>query len=205
MSLRLQGPWPTRLLCPWNSPGNNTGAGSHSLLQGIFLTQGSNPGLLYYRQILYHLSHRGSLVMEQLRATPEMAAHQAPLFVGFSRQEHWSGLPFPSPCMKVKSESEVSQSCPTLRDSMNCSLPGSSFHGIFQARVLEWVAIAFSELSSKESACQAGDPVSISESGRYPGEGNGNLLQYSCLKNPMDRGAWQVLAATVHGATKSWT
>ena len=47
--------------------------------------------------------------------------------------------------MKVKSESEVSQSCPTLSDPMDCSLPGSSVHGIFQARVLEWGAIAFSD------------------------------------------------------------
>ena len=47
--------------------------------------------------------------------------------------------------MKVKSESEVTQSCLTLHDPMDCSLPGSSAHGIFQARVLEWVAIAFSE------------------------------------------------------------
>ena len=46
--------------------------------------------------------------------------------------------------MKVKSESEVSQSCPSLSDPMDCSLLGSSAHGIFQARVLEWVAIAFS-------------------------------------------------------------
>jgi len=46
--------------------------------------------------------------------------------------------------MKVKSESEVAQSCPTLLDPMDCSLPGSSVHGIFQARVLEWGAIAFS-------------------------------------------------------------
>ena len=46
--------------------------------------------------------------------------------------------------MKVKSESEVAQSCPTLCDLMDCSLPGSSVHGIFQARVLEWGAIAFS-------------------------------------------------------------
>ena len=46
--------------------------------------------------------------------------------------------------MKVKSESEVAQSCPTLSDPMNCNLPGSSVHGIFQARVLEWGAIAFS-------------------------------------------------------------
>ena len=47
-------------------------------------------------------------------------------------------------CMKVKSESEVAQSCPTPSDPMDCSLPGSSVHGIFQARVLEWVANAFS-------------------------------------------------------------
>jgi len=71
---------PTRLLCPWDSPGKNTGVGCHFLLQ----------------------------------------------------------------CMKVKSESEVAQSYPTLSDPMDCSLPGSSIHGIFQARILEWVAIAFS-------------------------------------------------------------
>ena len=47
--------------------------------------------------------------------------------------------------MQVKSESEVVQSCPTLSDPMDCSLPGSSIHGIFQARVLEWGAIAFSD------------------------------------------------------------
>ena len=47
--------------------------------------------------------------------------------------------------MKVKSESEVAQSCPTLSDPMDCSLPGSSIHGIFQARVLEWVITAFSK------------------------------------------------------------
>ena len=67
----------TRFLCPWDSPGKNTGVGCHFLLQ----------------------------------------------------------------CMKVKSESEVAQSCPTLSDPMDCSPPGSSIHGIFQARVLEWGAI----------------------------------------------------------------
>ena len=51
--------------------------------------------------------------------------------------------------MKVKSESEVAQSCLTLHDPMDCSLPGSFIHGIFQARVLEWVAIAFSGQSSR--------------------------------------------------------
>ena len=55
-------------------------------------------------------------------------------YLGFSRQEHWSGLPFPPPMR----ESEVAQLCPTLRDPMDCSLPGSSVHGIFQARVRIW-------------------------------------------------------------------
>ena len=68
----------------------------------------------------------------RLCATPETAAHQAPPSLGFSRQEHWSGLPFPSPMH----ESEVTQSFLTLPDPMDCSLPGSSIHGIYQARVL---------------------------------------------------------------------
>ena len=55
------------------------------------------------------------------------------------------GCHFLLQCLKVKSESEVAQLCPTLRNPMDCSLPGSSAHGIFQARVLEWGAIAFSE------------------------------------------------------------
>ena len=77
-SVRPQRRQPTRLPCPWDSPGKSTGVGCHFLLQ----------------------------------------------------------------CMKVKSESEVAQSCPTLSDPMDCSPPGSSTHGIFQARVLEWGAIA---------------------------------------------------------------
>ena len=71
---------PTRLPCPWDSPGKNTGVGCHFLLQ----------------------------------------------------------------CMKVKSETEVTQSCTTLSNPMDCSPPGSSVNGIFQARVLEWGALAFS-------------------------------------------------------------
>ena len=55
---------------------------------------------------------------------------------------------------------------------------------------------------SKHSDCNAGDPGSIPASGRSPGDGNDNPLQYSCLENPMNRGAWW---ATVHGVTKSWT
>jgi len=77
----------------------------------------------------------------RLCATPETAAHQAPPSLGFSRQEHWSGLPFPSEMHE--SESEVAQLCPTPSNPMDCSPPGPSVHGIFQARTLEWVAIAF--------------------------------------------------------------
>ena len=54
----------------------------------------------------------------------------------------------------------------------------------------------------KDSPCNAGDPGSIPGSGRFSGEGNGNPLQYSCLENSVDRGAWQ---AIVHGLAKSWT
>ena len=56
------------------------------------------------------------------------------------------GCHFLLQCVKVKSESQVARSCPTLRDPMDCSPPGSSAHGIFQARVLEWGAIAFRSL-----------------------------------------------------------
>jgi len=79
-SVRPHRQQPTRLPCPWDSSGKNTGVGCHFLLQ----------------------------------------------------------------CMKVKSESDVAQLCLTLSDPMDYSLPGSSIHGIFQARVLEWGAIAFS-------------------------------------------------------------
>ena len=58
--------------------------------------------------------------------------------------------------MKVKSESEVAQSCPTLSNPMDCSLPGSSVHGIFQARVLEWGAIAFSAGNAKSTLLTIG-------------------------------------------------
>ena len=62
-----------------------------------------------------------------------------------TKAERWSGVPFPSPMHE--SEREVAQSCPTPSDPMDCSLPGSSIHGIFQARVLERGAIAFSGLT----------------------------------------------------------
>ena len=99
------------------------------------------------------------------------------------------GCQFLLQCMKVKSESEVAQSCPTLSDPMDCSLLGSSVHGIFQARVLEWGAISFSReahaaAKSHQSCLTLCDLIDCS-----PGEGNGTPLQYSSLENPMDGGA----------------
>ena len=92
-------------------------------------------------------------------------------------------MPFPSPMRG----NEVAQSCPTLRNPMDCSLPGSSVRGIFQARVLEWGAVAFSLHSpsfphssvGKDSTSNAGYPSSIPGSGRSSGEGIGYPLRYS--------------------------
>ena len=151
---------PTRLHRPWDSPGKNTGVGFTNLPKRTVLSgpcmdvvsicwSTSPPGgqtiqgvlvVPVFSVPLLQLPSRFSRV--RLRATPETAAHQAPPSLGFSRQEHWSGLLFPSPMHE--SESEVAQSCPTLGDPVDCSLPGSSVHGIFRARVLEWSAIAFS-------------------------------------------------------------
>ena len=107
-SVQPHGPQPTRLRCPWDSPGRNTGVGCHALLQGIFPIQGSNWGLLWLlhcRQILYLWATWEALISYgwlyilshvQLFATPSTAAGQAPLTMGFSRQEYWSGVPLPS-------------------------------------------------------------------------------------------------------------
>ena len=103
---------------------------------------------------------------------PTDGSDQAPQSLGFSRQEHWSGLPFPSPVHER--ESEVSQSCPTLSDPMDCSLPGSSIHGIFQAKYWSGVPL----------------PSPVTQSSIYllfqalAGEGNGTLLQNFAWKIP---------------------
>ena len=144
---------PARLLCPWNSPGKNTGDGCHSLLQEIFLTQGLNPHLLYGQMDSLSLSHLGS---PRVIAAAAKSFQSCPILCdpidgsppgspvpGILQARTVSGLPFPSPVHE--NESEVTQSCPTLSDSVDCSPPGSSIHGIFQARGLEWGAIAFSE------------------------------------------------------------
>ena len=98
--------------------------------------------------------------------------------------------------MKVKSESEVAQSCPAQLLSVQFS----------RSVVSGSVALLKEDFpggsDGKATAYNAGDLGSIPGSGRSPGEGNGNPLQYSCLENPMDGVAWW---ATVHGVVKSWT
>ena len=96
---------------------------------------------MWLRLLLLLLSHFSRV---RLCATPWTAAHQAPPSLGSPGKNTGVGCHFLLQCMKVKSQSEVAQSCLTLSCPMDCSLPGSSIHGIFQARVLEWGAIAFS-------------------------------------------------------------
>ena len=117
---------PTRLPRPWDSPGKNTGVGCHFLLQCMKVKSESEVA-----QLCLPLGYRLWTV-----------AHQAPLSMGFFHAENTGvGCHFLLQCMKVKSESEVAQSCQTLSDPMDCSPPGPSVHGIFQARVVEWGAI----------------------------------------------------------------
>ena len=150
-------------------------------------------------------------------------------------------LCFPSPvellhsslaCMHTYMCAKSLQSYPTLCDPMDCSPPGSSVHGILQARVLEWVAMPSSRPTGLQSQMlwglllpmpgpQAGEPnvelrtlTPVGEPLWYNyfpvcgsltwsvGEGNGNPLQYSCLENPRDGGAWW---AAIYGVTQSRT
>ena len=99
----------------------------------FFMVQFLHPHML----LLLLLSHFSRV---RLCETPERAAHPW----GFRGKSTGVECHFLLQCMKLKSESEVAQLCPTPSDPMDCSLPGSSIHGVFQARVLEWGATAFS-------------------------------------------------------------
>ena len=125
---------PHGLYSPWNSPGQNTGVGSLSLLQGISPTQESNQGLLNCRQILYQLELSGKPICGN---TIFKCSHIL-RFWGIGPQHIF--LPCHALC---------AQSCPTLCDPLDCTLPGSSVHGIFQARILKWVVISSSRVSSR--------------------------------------------------------
>ena len=129
---------PHGLYSPWNSPGLNAGVGSLSLLQGIFPTQGSNPGLLHCRQILYQLSHKGSPRILEWVAFPTQESNQGLLHCRrILYQLSYQGS-LPSKCpININSLffpfsyfqfSSVSQSCPTLCNSMDCSTPGFPVH-----------------------------------------------------------------------------
>ena len=104
-SLPPHGLQPARLPRPWGPPGKHSGVGCPALLHGIFQTR-DQTCVSHASRIgswaLYHWHHLKSLLLScfsrvRLCVTPQTAAHQAPLSLGFSRQEHWSGLPFPSP------------------------------------------------------------------------------------------------------------
>ena len=138
---------------PWNSPGQNTGVGRLSLLQGIFPTQGLNPGLPHCGQILYQLSHKESPRTLEWVAYPFSRGSSQPrnqtrfsciaggFFTNWAMREAWDLLWWFG--------SLVAKSCLTLATPMDCSPPGSSVHGIFQAIILEWIPISFSRGSSQ--------------------------------------------------------
>ena len=118
---------------PWNSPGKNTGVGSHFHLQRIFPTQGSNLGLLHCRQILYHVSHQEKQKWFDFLFCYRFSQVRPP----HPRQE--VGVLLPGVCVCVRA-CTVTQSCLTLCGPMDCSLPGISGNGISQAGIMEWVA-----------------------------------------------------------------
>ena len=137
---------------------------SHSLLQGIFPTQGLNPGLLHCRQILYHLNHQRSpsicvSFLERSIKTRIILWVLVALVLIWSLHGRGTksfvkviGVWLPSfykIMIDSDSDNEVAQSCPTLCDPVDYKPPGSSVHGISQAITLEWVAIFFSRGSSQ--------------------------------------------------------
>ena len=122
-------PWTVacQLLCPGNSPGNNTVVSSHSLLQRIFLTQGSNLGLLHCRQILYHLSYNLSISKHSIKFPFEMKYFISWWDLTFLSLESYTNTERLN--WRKYSLCLVVQLCPTLCDPMDCSPPGSSVHG----------------------------------------------------------------------------
>ena len=124
------------------------GVGCQSLLQGIFPNPRIEPGspALQADALTSELPGKSLLFIQ---SKPQKQPTRLPHPCDSPGKNTGVGCHFLLQCMKVKSESEVAQSCQTLSNPMDCSLPGSSIHGIFQARVLEWGAIAFSIQRSK--------------------------------------------------------
>ena len=159
---------PQGLYRPWNSPGQNTGVDSRSFLQGIFPTQGLNPGFPHCRQILYQLSHQGnphgckqsfyffspchiasciSQTLLQLGRHIWLRSDQRNkyrghiLLIGMTCSHRILVCSLFCPLFIVCVL--VTQLCLTLCNHIECSLPGSSVHGILWPRILKWVAIPF--------------------------------------------------------------
>ena len=125
-SVRPHRQQPTRLLCPWDSPGKNT--------EWVAIS--------FSNACMHAKSLQSCLTLRPQRRQPTrlLCPWDSP------GKNTGAGCHFLLQCMKVKSESEVAQSFLTLNNPMDCSLPGSSVRGIFQARVLEWLSIVFSTL-----------------------------------------------------------
>ena len=141
-SLQPYGLKPARLLHPWDSPGKNTGMGCHVLLQGIFQTRDQT-------QVFCGSCTAGRFFITEPPGKPNMNI------------TGWHLFCLPHNARGIESESQVAQSCLTLHHPMDCSLPGSSVHGVLQAKILEWVAISFSRGSSQprdrtQVSCTAG-------------------------------------------------
>ena len=145
----------------------NTGVGSLSCFQRTFLTQELNWGLLHCRRILYQLSYQGSpriLISSRLLINFFLSLDKIPTF-------HQNLAP---PADQTKSPDSV-------------TISGFYFHHGITQPVLFRVSLVS---DSKASVYNVRDLGSIPGLGRFPGERNGNPLQYSCLENPMDGGAW---------------
>ena len=164
----------------------DTGVGSLSLLQGIFPTWGLNPGLPHCRWILYQLSHKGS------PRTLEWVAY--PFSSRSSQPRNWTGVS----CIAGGFFTNWA-----MRDLDTSNFPSLCLGSLYWSplRVRRASQVALVVKNRHVNAGDARDVGSVPGLGRSPGEGNGNPLQYSCLENPMDRGAWWAMACRV---TKSW-
>ena len=148
MTLRTLQP----LLCPWDSPGKNTGVGRHSLLQGIFPTQGSNQGLLLCRQFFTIWATREAL-LDTYHSSDSLCIFRVLKYLLYREKQLLINV---IKVLKLElvfinyvqnKYAKLLQSCLILCNSMHCGLPSSSVHGVFLARILEWIAI----LSSRGS------------------------------------------------------
>ena len=144
--------WPHGLYSPWNSPGQNTGVGWRFLFQGIFPTQGPNPGLSHGRRILYQLSHQGNTV-------------------------HFTSFKFYNSFCYIISILSLDRRVLSFRYVPDCIKCWTSNYS--HNTHMQWIILLALTL------CQ----MNLGAPSILRGEGNGTSLQYSCLENPMDRGA----------------